>query len=437
MRLYSTRKNAPVVSFHDALFRGQAPDGGLYMPDKLPALEWTTLAAFAGKDYEELAFYVLSQLLEDEFTAAGLVDVIGKAYSFAPELVSIDAMTNILELFHGPTLSFKDFGAQFMAKAMGYYIQNENREITILVATSGDTGSAVAHAYHHVEGIRIVLLYPSGKVSRLQEKQLTTIGGNIIALEVAGTFDDCQALVKAAFNDQQVRERMTLSSANSINIGRLVPQSIYYFWAVIQMMATDGEKVLVCVPSGNFGNLCAGLFARQMGLPVKHFVAAVNANAVVSEYIETGAYKPRSSVRTLSNAMDVGNPSNWERIRELYQNDYQTIVERLWSTSVNDEKTRAAMQRTFAESRYIADPHTAVGLEALRRYRRVFPDDVRTSAVVLSTAHPGKFQETVHEALGIDIALPPALQESLTKEKQAVKMRNRYDDFKDFLWELS
>ncbi|MBN1478706.1 threonine synthase [candidate division KSB1 bacterium] len=437
MRLYSTRKNAPVVSFHDALFRGQAPDGGLYIPEKFPVLDTTILASFAGKDYKEIAYYVLSQLLADEFTSEGLVDVIQDAYSFAPGLVHLDAITNTLELFHGPTLSFKDFGARFMAKSMGYFIRKKNREITILVATSGDTGSAVAHAYHHIDGIRIVLLYPSGKVSRLQEKQLTTIGDNIIALEVEGAFDDCQALVKRAFNDQQLGENLTLSSANSINIGRLVPQSIYYFWAVFQMIATHGDNVLVCVPSGNFGNLCAGLFANQMGLPVKHYIAAVNANAVVSEYIETGAYKPRPSIRTLSNAMDVGNPSNWERIRELYKDDYQTISERIWSTSVSDDKTVEAMQRTFAECQYIADPHTSVGLEALRRYRRICSENAHTPAIVLSTAHPGKFQETVHEALGIDIALPAALQESLTKEKQTIKMRNRYDDFKDFLWQLS
>ncbi len=436
MKLYSTRKKSPIVSFHDALFRGQAPDGGLYMPASFPSLDVSTLKSFAGTSYKEMAHYVLEHIVGDEFSSQGLSDVIDRAYDFSPKLATLNGHTSTLELCHGPTLSFKDFGAQFMAKSMGYFIQHENREITILVATSGDTGSAVAHAYHHVEGIRIVLLYPSGKVSRLQEMQLTTLGDNIISLEVDGAFDDCQALVKKAFADQQVRDKMTLSSANSINIGRLIPQSIYYFWAVVNMMAAHGDEVLVCVPSGNFGNICAGLFANQMGLPVKQFIAAVNANAVVSEYIDSGVYEPRPSVRTLSNAMDVGNPSNWERIRDLYHDDYQSIKNRLWSTSVSDEVTEQTMKQTYSDAGYIADPHTAVGLQAIQRYRHKFPEDKDKPAVVLSTAHPGKFQEVVADALGFDIELPGALKACLSKEKQAAWMPNVYDDFKQFLWEL-
>ena len=437
MKLYSTRQKSPIVSFHDALFRGQAPDGGLYMPASFPMLEPAKLKSLAGKPYKELACFVLSQVVGDEFSETGLADVIERAYTFSPKMSAIDARTNTLELFHGPTLSFKDFGAQFMAKSMGYFIQNENRDITILVATSGDTGSAVAHAYHNVEGIRIILLYPAGKVSRLQEMQLTTLGDNILALQVDGAFDDCQALVKQAFNDKDVREKLTLSSANSINIGRLIPQSIYYFWAVINMMASHENDVIVCVPSGNFGNICAGLFANQMGLPVTKYIAAVNANSVVSEYIETGEYAPRPSVRTLSNAMDVGNPSNWERIRDLFADDYQAIARKMWSTSVNDDVTLETMQRTYNKANYIADPHTAVGLEALRRYRQKFVEHRDMSAVVLSTAHPAKFQETVNDALGFDIELPPALATCLRKTKQATSMPNQYEIFKEFLWELS
>jgi threonine synthase len=255
-------------------------------------------------------------------------------------------------------------------------------------------------------------------------------------LEVDGAFDDCQALVKTAFADLQVRDKMTLSSANSINIGRLIPQSIYYFWAVVNMMATHGENVLLCVPSGNFGNICAGLFANQMGLPVKNFIAAVNANSVVSEYIESGTYNPRPSVRTLSNAMDVGNPSNWERIRELYGDDYKAIRNRMWSTSVSDEVTKQTMKEVYAESGYIADPHTAVGIQAIRRYRDKYQLDKDTPGLVLSTAHPAKFQETVNDALGFDIDLPEALKTSLAKTKQAAWMPNDYDEFKEFLWEL-
>lgn len=434
MNLYSTRRQAPMVTFREALFAGQAPDGGLYMPTAFPTLPINTLTPLT--DYRELVLVVLEHLLGDELSPRGLETIVGQAYPFAPALAEIDESTSILELYHGPTLSFKDFGAQFMAKSMGWFLRDENREITILVATSGDTGSAVAHAYHRVEGIRIVLLYPSGKVSPLQEKQFTTLGDNVHALEVDGTFDDCQSLVKTAFRDRNLAENARLSSANSINIGRLIPQALYYFWGVLVLRSRYNQEVLVCVPSGNFGNLCAGLFAGQWGLPVVQYVAAVNANSAIPEYIQTGVYQPRPSLHTLSNAMDVGNPSNWERIQTLFDDDYSRIRQKLWSTSISDDETLDTMRTIHKRAHYIADPHTAVGLAAAERFRQENRAPQTQPILVLSTAHPAKFQEVVQQALGVEIPLPQMLQDCLLKEKKVTRLANSYDELKEFIWRL-
>jgi len=436
MKLYSTRDHAFIVSFREALFRGQADDNGLYMPQNFPLISLDELKGFSSLHFTDIALEIAKIYLEDEISSDGLENIIHQAYHFAPTLKKLDDLTYVLELFHGPTLSFKDFGAQFMAQAMHYFVQGEHREITILVATSGDTGSAVAHAYHNVEGIRIVLLYPSGKVSPLQEKQFTTLGDNILALEVDGTFDDCQALVKQAFADDNLRDKVKLTSANSINIGRLIPQSFYYFWSVINVFSQLKNDIVVCVPSGNFGNLTAGLFGHAIGLPVKKFIAAVNSNNVIPEYFETGEYRPRPSVRTLSNAMDVGNPSNWERIRDLYNDDYNSIKQHLWTTSVDDAVTIDTMKQVFQQYNYIIDPHTAVGMQAVARYRDNIPADKFFPTIVLSTAHPGKFQEIVNEALNMNLELPESLQNVLRKEKQTIKMSGHFKDFKDFLWEM-
>lgn len=435
MKLFSTRQQSPLACFRQALFAGQAPDGGLYLPTEFPKFSSSWMNKFATLSYPDLAFSVLDQLVGDEFSPGGLEQVIEQAYSFQPQLSFLNDTDSVLELFHGPTLSFKDFGAQFMAKSMGWFLQDESREITILVATSGDTGSAVAHAYHNVAGIRIVLLYPSGKVSATQEMQFTTLGDNITALEVEGTFDDCQALVKAAFQDRDLKERMTLSSANSINIGRLLPQSIYYFWSAAKIISRTGQRPIICVPSGNFGNICAGLIGDRIGNYAKKFIAAVNANDVIAEYVETGEYRPRPSRSTLSNAMDVGRPSNWERIETLFDHDHKKITERMWSTSVNDKDTRAAMRHTFMDFGYVADPHTSVALEGLRRYRAKFAQQ-DSPALVLSTAHPAKFHEIVKESLDRAIELPPALRHRLDKQKKTHRMSTRFDDFKQFLWRL-
>lgn len=415
---------------------GQAPDGGLYMPEKYHAINDKIYSSSKGLSYSKVAFEVLGTLLDDDFPSYELSQICQKAYPFSPNLADIDESTQVLELFHGPTLSFKDFGARFMAKAMGYYMQQEDQELTILVATSGDTGSAVAHAYHNVEGIRIVLLYPSGKVSHLQEKQLTTLGDNVVALEVQGAFDDCQALVKKAFSDVELNQKRRFSSANSINIGRLLPQSVYYHWAVAHCSVNTTRDPLVCVPSGNFGNLTAGLFAGRMGMPVTRYIAAVNANAFIPDYLDTGRYEPRLSVRTLSNAMDVGNPSNWERIRDLYNDDYNVIKHHIWSTSVDDKSTKEAMKRTFEYNGYIADPHTCVGLEAIRRFKSTFGNFQGYPSIVLSTAHPGKFNEIVEDVLHRKFQLPKPLRDCLEKPKLAVPIPGDYAVFKEFLWEL-
>ncbi len=436
MKLYSTQDSSHIVSFHDALFQGQAKDRGLYMPVQLPSVSRDELLSWSSYSYKELALAVAGKYLLDEIPQSGLEEIINNAYHFAPELYTLDEHTQILELFHGPTLSFKDFGAQFMARSMSYFVQHEHREITILVATSGDTGSAVAHAYHNVPGVRIVLLYPSGKVSPLQEKQFTTLGDNIQALEIDGTFDDCQALVKKAFADKDLRDKMTLSSANSINIGRLIPQSFYYFWSVLQVYAQRKSDVVVCVPSGNFGNLTAGLFGWEMGLPVKQYIAAVNNNSVIPEYFETHEYSPRPSVATLSNAMDVGNPSNWERIRALYKDDYDTITNKLWTTTVDDETTLATMRETKDQFDYVIDPHTAVGVQALQRYRKTIAGNTETPSIVLSTAHPGKFQEIVNRALDTAYQLPDALEKLKVLTKLSEKMGKDFEDFKEYLWEM-
>ena len=415
------------------MFTGQAVDGGLFMPESFPQLYGGKSTSTKDKSYNQFIFDVARPWFSEEIPDEPLYEIIQQAYTFSPILKTLDRQTCCLELFHGPTLSFKDFGARFMARAMCYFHEKRQREITILVATSGDTGSAVARAYHRIEGIRVVLLYPSGKVSGLQEKQLTTIGDNVLALEVEGTFDDCQALVKKAFADRDLKKRFNLTSANSINIGRLLPQSFYYGWAVSTLLDAGYPKVNVCVPSGNFGNLCGGLFAQQSGLPVNKFVAAVNANRVVPDYLETGAYRPRPSIETLSNAMDVGNPSNWERIIRIFDHDPQLLKKYLWSTSVSDEETRAMIKSVHSSFSYIIDPHTSVGFAAVDRFRQECSPASDESFLILSTAHAGKFHDIVSGAIEKDFPLPEELQKALELPKNATKIPADFGALTDLL----
>ncbi|MDR8392163.1 threonine synthase [Aliifodinibius sp. S!AR15-10] len=435
MKFISTKGDSKPVSFSEAVLKGLAPDGGLYVPDKWPRLDDEFINNIHQKSLQEIGFEV-SRLFVDELDDNSLREVIDGAMNFDAPLVSIEDRTHILELFHGPTLAFKDFGARFMSRIFSAFREDKEQDIVILAATSGDTGSAVAQGFLGVEGIKVCLLYPSGKVSRLQEQQLTTAGQNVTALEVNGTFDDCQKMVKQAFSDAELNRQLILSSANSINIARLVPQSFYYLYALKQLGESVGAPIF-CVPSGNFGNLTAGLMAHKIGMPATGFIAATNVNDVVPEYLETGSFNPRPSERTISNAMDVGNPSNFSRIEYLFGNNHETIQKHIWGASFSDEQTRQAIQEVKKETGYLLDPHTAVGYLAVKKYRKnaagYFSESGETPFVILSTAHPAKFGDVIEPATGEEVPIPDRLAESLKKEKQSIKLENDFGHLKQLL----
>ncbi|MBL7013462.1 MAG: threonine synthase [Candidatus Marinimicrobia bacterium] len=427
MQFYSTRNQSNLVGFRDALFQGLAPDGGLYLPENIPNL-WDKIKYKDGS-YPELAFEILYPYVDGEISKSSLEDICQNAFSFSVPVNEIKKDHYILELFHGPTLAFKDFAARFMARSMEYFLDNNSKELTVLVATSGDTGSAVASGFHNVDGIRVVILYPKGRVSPIQESQLTSLGGNITAIEIDGSFDDCQLLVKKAFQDKELNESINLSSANSINIARLLPQSVYYFWA--HRHIGKNESIIISVPSGNFGNLTGGLFAKKMGLPVEKFIASTNKNDVVPEYLKSGQFQPRQSIHTLSNAMDVGDPSNLSRIQELYQHDLTSLRNDIVGYSYSDDETINSISETFSENRMILDPHTAVGYAGLLNYKKEFKSNA--PGVVISTAHPAKFIESVEPAIGEKIPIPNRLQHFMEKEMRKIEMPNRMLDVKEFL----
>lgn len=431
MRYLSTHGKSPAVSFRDALFRGLAPDGGLYVPEEFPQVSPATLDTLHLHSLQSLGEQILSSLI-DEIPSHELAVITQRAWNFSIPLVQLSDRLFLLELFHGPTLAFKDVGARFMAEALSYFLVQENREITIIVATSGDTGSAVAHGFYNTPNITVCILYPSGKVSRLQEQQMTTLGGNIRAIEVAGTFDDCQRLVKQALADPELVRMCNLTTANSINIGRLLPQIVYYAWALSQLRSQQkGAVPTVVVPSGNFGNLTAAVYAKALGLPIAHFVAATNVNDVVPHYLETGTFTPRPSLQTLSNAMDVGNPSNLARLQALYWNDVDRMRDEITAMRVSDEETLEEIRRTYDRTRYIADPHTAVGIAAARRY--LDRKGAATPLVLAATAHPAKFPEIIEQALGLQIPLPQPLQDALQRPKQSVSIEPTFADLKALL----
>jgi threonine synthase len=429
MRLVSTNGTSPAVDFRTALFESLAPDGGLYTPDRLAPLAASTLSRLRGADHLTVAQTVARHLIGDEFEAELLDRVVAEALDFELPLVDLDAKVRLLELYHGPTLAFKDVGARFMARLMGV-CRTGDQPLTVLVATSGDTGSAVAHAFLGVEGTRIVVLFPDGQVSPLQERQFSTLGNNVTALAVQGTFDDCQRLAKIAFADTTLRRRLRLTSANSINIGRLLPQVFYYVAAWAQLPET-GRELVFCTPSGNFGNLTAGLMAKRIGLPVTGFVAATNANDVVQEYLATGRLRLRPSVRTISNAMDVGDPSNLVRILHLYDGDLNRLRGDLTASSHTDEATRRCISEVYRLTRTVLDPHTAVGYLGLSEHlsRRTTP----TSAVLLATAHPAKFGDTVRDAIGSEVQLPDRLAACLERERRVTPIEPELDDLKEAL----
>lgn len=428
MKLYSTKNRNATVTLAEAVMKGLPDDNGLFMPTEIPQLSSQFIDNLENYSFEDIAFKVAMTLFGDAIPLIDLEQIIKNSVTFPAPVVELDDQKKVLELWHGPSLAFKDFGARFMSQLMSYFNRKETKELVILVATSGDTGGAVAAGFYKALGIKVVILYPKGKVSLLQEKQLTTLGENITALEIDGTFDDCQALVKQAFLDQDLKH-IRLSSANSINIARLVPQSFYYFEAYKQLK-DKSKPVVFCIPSGNFGNLTAGLLAQKMGLPVHAFVAATNANDVVPQYLETGKYIPRPSVRTISNAMDVGNPSNFARMLDLYDSVWNNMTKNIHGFAYNDDETRQAVLEIKEKYNYVMDPHGAVGYLALNAYQK---DNPNTQGIILETAHPAKFKPDMEEIFGHEIDVPERLAILADKEKVATELGIDYDGFKGFL----
>jgi threonine synthase len=430
MKFYSTNNKNLKVDLKQAVTQGLAPDNGLYMPENIPTLPSSFFEALPTMSFQDMAFEVANALLGEDIPKADLRAMIEHTIQFDAPVVNVDDNVYALELFHGPTMAFKDFGARFMSQLLGYFAKQQDRDISILVATSGDTGSAVANGFLGVEGTKVVVLYPSGKVSDIQEKQFTTLGKNVTAVEVTGTFDDCQRLVKEAFLDQTLQDTYFLTSANSINIARLIPQSFYYFYAYAQL-AHLNKPIVFSVPSGNFGNITGGLLAQKMGLPIHAFVATTNVNDVVPQYLETNTFTPRPSKQTISNAMDVGNPSNFVRIQDLFSQNYDAIRAAIKGYSFTDDETRAAMRHVNSFSEYVLDPHGAVGYLGLKKYMKETDADV--CGVFLETAHPAKFKEVVDETLQIDLQIPEALQAFMKNEKKSIPLAADFEGFKKFL----
>ena len=430
MKYRSTLHRSPEVSLRDAVLHGSAPDGGLYMPVDIPHLRKDFLGRLPSLSFQEIAREVGALFVGDEIPPHILTKMVTEAFNFPVPLIKLSERLHILELFHGPTLAFKDFGARFMARLMEYFVAESGKQLTVIVATSGDTGSAVAQAFLGVSAIRVVILYPAGRVSDAQEKQLTTLGQNITPLEVSGSFDDCQRLAKQALVDPVITEKIALTSANSINIARLIPQTLYYFAAVAQLGPSDSLSVF-SVPSGNFGNLTGGLLAKRIGLGVAQFIAATNTNDVVPEFLRSGKLIPRVSRHTISNAMDVGNPSNFARIVDLYDNDLQAIRRDIWGCSFNDEETLRIMHDVEHRYAYVLDPHAAVGVLGWESFAKQTSHGTR--GIVLATAHPAKFAETVARAVGARPEMPERLAAYLDRPKKSIPFPNRFSELQEFL----
>ncbi len=430
MQYYSTNNKNNKVNFREAILQGIANDKGLFMPESINPLSENFISNLTEFNFQEISFQIAKNFVEDEIPGNDLNSIIINSISFEAPLVNLNDNLSILELFHGPTLAFKDFGARFMARTMEYFLKGMNREITILVATSGDTGSAVANSFLNVDGIKVLVLFPSGKISKVQEKQITTLGNNIAAIEVDGTFDDCQRLVKSAFVDDELKNKINLTSANSINIGRLIPQSFYYFESFKQIK-NKNQKIVYSVPSGNLGNLTAGLFAKQMGLPISKFIAATNKNDVFTKYVNDGNFNPKASVETLSNAMDVGDPSNFVRILDLYKNNHALISNIIFSKSFSDEETLNKIQELHDNNNYIIDPHGAVGCLAFDKYKNEVGEDI--FGIVLETAHPAKFLNVFENNLNFKPVSPDRLNQCLNKKGETEKISSNYKDLKEIL----
>ena len=433
MIYYSTNKKAPVATLEKAVVKGLAEDRGLYMPEQIRQLPNEFFDNIQDMSFQELSYRVADAFFGEDVDAESLKRIVYDTLSFDCPVERVTDNIYSLELFHGPTLAFKDVGARFMARLLQYFIkkEGETKEVNVLVATSGDTGSAVANGFLGVEGIHVYVLYPKGKVSPIQECQFTTLGKNITAIEVDGVFDDCQALVKSAFMDEELNNHMKLTSANSINVARFLPQSFYYFNAYARMKALGlADNLVMCVPSGNFGNICSALFGRKMGLPVKRFIAANNANDIFYNYLQTGKYEPKASIQTLANAMDVGDPSNFARIYDLHNGSHEAITEYISGATYKDEQIRATMQQCYNETGYTLDPHGACGYQALKDLL-----NEGEVGVFCETAHPAKFKEKVDEIIGIDVEIPERLADFMKGTKQSVPLGKDFAGFKKFLME--
>ena len=442
MKYYSTNGKAPLADLKKAVVKGLAEDRGLYMPERIEKLPQAFFNDMKNMSFQDIAYNVAANFFGEDVDADALQDLVFDTLSFDCPIVKVEENIYSLELFHGPTLAFKDVGARFMARLLQYFLRNANpsscssplapcsSEVNVLVATSGDTGSAVANGFLGVEGIHVYVLYPKGKVSPIQECQFTTLGKNITAIEVDGVFDDCQALVKNAFMDEELNKHMMLTSANSINVARFLPQAFYYFNAVARLSALNLQTsdIVMCVPSGNFGNICAALFGHEMGLPISRFIAANNANDVFYEFLQTGKYNPRPSVQTLANAMDVGDPSNFARIYDLYGKSHEKICSLISGATYSDEQIADTMRRCYKETGYVLDPHGACGYQALKDGLK--PGEV---GIFCETAHPAKFKEKVDAILGTDIEIPERLQAFMKGQKQSVPMTKDFQDFKAYL----
>jgi threonine synthase len=428
MKYFSTNKQSPEVDFREATIRGQAPDKGLYFPEQVPALDNSLLNEIRHLSKEEIAYRVIRPYVGDTIPEMELRRIAGETVNFDFPLVKVNEQISALELFHGPTLAFKDVGARFMSRCLGYFSRERSEKVHVLVATSGDTGGAVAHGFYDVEGVDVVILYPSGKVSSVQEKQLTTLGKNIHSLEVDGSFDDCQRMVKQAFTDKELTSKIFLTSANSINVARWLPQQFYYFYALQQWKEKDAP--VISVPSGNFGNICAGLLAHRSGLPVKHFIAACNANDVVPAYFANGDFKPAPAKATLSNAMDVGNPSNFIRMLEIFDHQFGALKQIVSSYSISDEETISTIREVKQRFGYLPDPHGAVAYSSIMRYLKDHPGD---KGIFLETAHPIKFYDVVEPLTGEAIPLPTAVKEIMDRKKVSTRISTYYTELKDFL----
>ena len=430
MNYYSTSKQAPEATLEEAVVKGLAADKGLFMPRTIKPLPASFYVEMPNLTFQEIAYRVADAFFGEDVPAETLKQIVYDTLNFDVPLVPVTSNIYSLELFHGPTLAFKDVGGRFMARLLGYFIRKEGKkQVNVLVATSGDTGSAVANGFLGVEGIHVYVLYPKGKVSEIQEKQFTTLGQNITALEVDGTFDDCQALVKSAFMDSELNAHMQLTSANSINVARFLPQAFYYFYAYAQLQRLQpGVKPVVCVPSGNFGNITAGLFGKRMGLPIRRFIAANNRNDIFYQYLLSGNYNPRPSVATIANAMDVGNPSNFARVLDLYGESHDAIAAEVSGATYTDEQIAETMRQTWQSAHYLLDPHGACGFRALQEGLQ--PDEV---GIFLETAHPAKFKDTVEAIIGEPVAIPEKLQAFMRGTKQSVSMSSLFADFKAYL----